>query len=221
MQLIDIRNEVLAKGFDPSLFGSSRVTQFINDGYLLVCRRAQYFGSEATYLFQTASGTASYAWPADLMRERSLLNVDLQTELTAVGLREIDRSVVSQGAPYFYATDAANVHLYPTPDNPYNMQLRYWRLPAVLVSDTDVPVIPADWHRILVYWAAKECYAAEDDASTSQYWEQQFNTTLAEFIAEERFPNSDMPHQVNGMWDSDKGLRSSRGWSIYGTTWGY
>ena len=38
---------------------------------------------------------------------------------------------------------------------------------------------------------------------------------LAMFEADQRFPNSDMPHQASGMWEGDRSLTAS-GWSMYG-----
>ena len=213
MNLTALQNEVLNHGFDSATF-SARITQYLNDALNLVCRRVDYYQDEATNDYNTISGTALYALPAGWARVRSLRDTSRQVELIAVGLRDIDRASTAQGAPAYYALDGANLHLYPTPDNAYPLELRYWLLPAQLVSGTDVPSIPADWHRILWYWAVKECYAAEDDSATAQYWEQQFNTTLAEFAADQKFPSTDYPTQARGMWGDDEMLTPA-GWTAY------
>lgn len=218
MQLIDIRTEVLNCGFDPVLFGVSRVNAYINDGYLNIVRRVNYYVDEATSDYSTVAGTAMYSLPADFAKVRSVRRTDVQQEMTAVGLRTIDRSVSTSGAPYAYAMDGANAHFYPTPDQVYPIELRYWKMPALLVLDTDVPTIPADYHSMLIYFAVGEAYAAEDDSQTAQYWQAKFDKELAMFTADMRFPNDDAPTQMSDMWTGPPAL-NQRGWSLYGSSW--
>jgi hypothetical protein len=214
MNLLQLRNEVLGHGFDPIVF-SGRINQYLNDALNLVCVRVNYYGEEAVYTFSTTTGTAVYNSAPDTGRIRSLLDTGRQMELESVTIREIDRSASTQGAPAYYAMDGLNFHLYPTPDGVYSLEERYWKTPAQLVNDTDVPILPATWHRLLWYWAVRECYAAEDDAATAQYWEQQFNTALAELAADVKFPDTDRPAQAKGMWESDRPL-DQRGWALWG-----
>lgn len=215
MELIDIRNEVLAKGFDPTLFGIARVNQYINDGYSLICRRVQYYVDEATQDFSTAVGTTNYALPTDFARVRELRDTT-RGVIQPVGLRQIDATDSAQnGPPVFYALDAANVHLWPTPDGVYSLELRYWKMPTPLVQDTDVPNLPLDWHHLLWVYGCWQCYESEDDASMGQYWMNRFNTELAEFSADAKFPSTDFPSTARGMWESDAPLEP-RGWSVWG-----
>lgn len=218
MQLSDIRTEVLNCGFDPVLFGVNRITSYINNGYLNTVRRVSYYVDENTQDYPTITGTSMYSLPADFARVRSLRRTDLGRELMSVGLRTIDRSVITSGTPYAYAMDGANVHLYPTPDQVYPLELRYWKMPAQLVNDTDVPTLPADYHSMLIYWAVSEAYAAEDDSQTAQYWQAKYDRDLAEFSADMKFPNDDAPSQLADMWTGPPSLGRG-GWSIMGSDW--
>jgi hypothetical protein len=219
MTLLALRTEVLNHGFDPIIY-SSRINQYINDAQELVCRRVMYYTDEGTSDFNTTAGTSNYALPSNFAKVRSIRDTSRYQEMIAVTLRDIDRSAQLTSAPIFYAFDGVTLHLYPTPDQVYPMELRYWSVPADLVNDTDTPTIPPAYHRMLWYWAVRECYAADDDVATAQYWETQFNTILAEFAADVKFPNDDMPTQASGMWEGGKTL-SPRGWTIYGTDWGW
>lgn len=214
MNLIALRTEVLNHGFDPNLF-SSRVNQYLNDAQALIARRVDWYVDEAANPFPTVTGTSLYPFPADFARARSLFNTDQNLELQFVGLEDIDRSQITSGMPRYYAVDGANVHLYPTPDNVYNLELRYWKMPADLVADTDVPTLPAAWHRLLWEYAVAVCYQAEDDMQTGQQWEQKFNNDLAMFAADVKFANADGPLQAKGMWDQGRGL-SPAGWTFPG-----
>lgn len=214
MNLGSLRQEVLDHGFDPTLFGVTRINQYINDGLALICRRVDYYVDEATYPFNTVRGTASYPWPADFARGRSLFDTTRNIEMQTVSLRDIDRSAITQGAPVYYALDGASLHLYPPPDGPYPLELRYWKTPAPLVADLDAPTLPVDWHHILWVYAVWICYEADDDAQMGQYWMQRFMAELAEFAADTKFPTSDLPNIVSGMWDQDRTL-GSNGWSLW------
>src|SRR2546423_697971 len=83
----------------------------------------------------------------------SVRDTGRNVELVSVGLRTIDRSTVQSGAPNYYAIDGGNLHLYPTPNNVFTLELRYWKLPADLVNDSDIPSIPAGYHDLLWYYA--------------------------------------------------------------------
>lgn len=205
----------MAKGFDPGLFGISRVNTFINDGYQMICRRVDYYIDESTLDFSTISGTALYPQPTDFARDRALRQTDVEVELLGVELRLIDRSAPATGTPRYYALDGLKLHLYPTPDGVYPLELRYWKMPALLVADSDVPNLPADYHRLLWIYAAWQCYESEDDPSMGQYWQQRFNTELSMFTADQRFPSTDSPSQMADMWEGERGL-SRGGWSIFG-----
>ena len=220
MQLVDLRTEILAHGFDPTQFSASRLNQYINDGYQLICTRTQYYVDEATQDFTTVNGTASYVFPTDFGRLRSLRDTTRDIELQVVPLRMIDRSPTKTGAPLWYALDASNFHLYPTPDsNTYPLECRYWKLPATLANDTDVPSIPARWHFLLWKYAVAEAYNAEDDLQAGGQWRQIFETDLMKFQADVKFPDAEGPQQVSGMWESEESLAPRTGWSIWGSGW--
>jgi hypothetical protein len=221
MNLVAIRQEILNHGFDPTLFPATRLNQYINDAQNLIARRVDYSREEASYVFTTSVGTSNYPFdvpggggPQDVSVVRSLVNTDLNHDLQAVSLRMIDRSSTTQGEPLYYAIDGGYLHLYPTPDGVYDLKLRYWKMPAALVQDTDVPSLPTDWHHLLWVYCCWICYEAEDDANMGQYWKQRFEGEISEFIGDQKFPSTDMPTQAQSMWEQDASL-SANGWSLY------
>lgn len=218
MPLGALRAEVLGHGFDKNTF-SSRINTYLNDAQEMVCRRVEYYVDEATADYPTIIGTAMYSLPADFAKVRSIRNTNLQQELQSCGLRDIDRSIAMSATPTSYAMDGANLHFYPTPDSVYPMELRYWKQPADLVLDTDISTIPGAYHRLLWYWATAEAYRSEDDMATGDQWEQKFNTLLAEFAADVKFPNDDASTQIADMWTGPRTL-GPRGWTRSGSDWG-
>jgi hypothetical protein len=200
--LIDIRTEVfLNSEFDPTIYLSA-VNGYINRGLRSISHKIDFYSEESSYAIPTVAGTGTYAWPSDLGRIRYLRNVDDATTLLAVRLREVDESPISTGKPFKYATDASSLALYPTPDGVYNLSLRYWALPPLLVNDTDVPAIPEDYHDLLIFYALQRLYAKVEDVEMSSYWAQQWASGLADMKVDVKFPSGDGPRQIQSMWEN-------------------
>lgn len=213
MNLGQILAEVEARGFDDSVFGL-RITQWINDAQFLIARRVNYYVDESAYVFSTVAGTSTYPWPADFGRMRNLFDTTRNIELEYCSIRDIDRSVVRNGAPTYYADSGQNVVLYPVPDGVYPLEMRYWKLPTTLVSVGDTPNLPADWHWLLRDYALQQAFLADDDPQMSQTYQQSFATGLSMFSADVKFPDMDGPTQARSMWDHGQGL-NQRGWSLW------
>lgn len=209
MNLMDLRQEVWDHGFDANFFPATRVNRYLNNAYLLICTRVEYYTDEATLDFSTVSGTMLYSQPADMGVLRSVRDTVNQIELQEVGLRDLDRTNVTTGQPVIYAMDGANIHLFPTPNGVYSLEIRYWKLPAELVNDADTPTLPARWHWLLWKYAVAECYKLDDDLATGNGWMQDFLNGLAQFESDVKFPSQNEPAQVKGMWDAGGGLSQS------------
>ena len=177
-----------------------------------------YYVSEATSQFSTTSSINLYALPTNFARMRSVFDTTRNVEMQYADIREMDRSPsTTTGPPAFYAFIGPGLQLYPTPDAVYPLELRYWQMPAQLIQDTDVPSIPTDYHSMLWVYAVAQCYWADDDQAMGQAWDQKFATDLSEFSADQKFPDTDGPTQVQGMWDSDESLSSTSAWGFYGS----
>jgi hypothetical protein len=212
VNLGQLRAEVLNHGFDPQLFPSGRIDNYINDAYMQICGSVKYFQDEASRPIQTIAGLALQPFPSDLNNLRALVDTDRQVPLSQVTLSDIDYAPLASGRPTAFAIDGpGGLHLYPTPDGVYNLLLRYWALPPKLVLDSDEPTLPDQWHRLLWYWGCKEAYASEDDPQTSQYWQQQFNQTLSQFTADAKFL-AEYPTELRGSWDNTYVGLGKPGW---------
>jgi hypothetical protein len=199
--LIDLRNEVLAHGFDVgSVFTLDDITKYLNFAMRRVARKVDYFTEETAQSFTTVAGTSSYSWPADLGRLRYLLLPDDQTVLGVLRMRDLDGSATATGKPSCYALSGSGVVLYPTPDAAYELTWRYYALPSLMTADADVPSIPQDYHEALVFYALQRCYEREDDAEMAAYWSQRWELALRDMRSDVKFPSADGPHQIDSMW---------------------
>lgn len=213
--LASLRTEALNHGFDPIQY-SARCSQYLNDAQNLIARRVDYYVDEAVQTYATVSGQAAYPWPTNVGRLRSLFDMNRNIEMQSASIRDIDRSGIATGAPYWYALTGNNFQLYPTPDNIYNLELRYWSIPPAMVNDTDTPSVPSDWAEMLWFYAVAQLFEADDDAQMGTYWMTKFNNQLAMFSADQKFPSTDSPTQARGMWDQDRSLGVGAGWGFFG-----
>jgi hypothetical protein len=211
MNLGQMRAEVLAHGFDTNVYGA-RINGYLNDGYQGAARRAPYYTNERVAEYQTGSLNPYLPLPQNFAVLRSVRLPDFSTELVAVDIRKIDRATAQQARPVYYALSTANILLFPSPDALYNVFLRYWTMPSDIAADSDVPTLPADYHELCIYWALKRCFAADDDPQMAQYWGNEYEMMLKEFSAAVKFPSTDAPHVVEGMWDEDE-ISSPNGWT--------
>lgn len=200
--LADLRTEVYNHGFAANVY-ASRVTGYLNEALRAASRKVDYFQDETVEAFATVAGQAAYPWPTDFAKLRYLRDADLAQTLQLAPIRVVETSPAANGRPDTYALAGSTLVLYPTPDAVYNLQLRYWQLPALMAADGDTPSLPADYHRLLVYYALQRCYECEDDAELAQYWQGQWAAALRDMAADVKFPSTDGPRQVPSMWDGD------------------
>lgn len=68
------------------------------------------------------------------------------------------------GQPIAYTITPDNkIRFYPTPNDTFTVTFEYYRNPQELASNTDVPLMPSQYHIMIVYHALIH-YAAHDEA---------------------------------------------------------
>lgn len=210
MNLFDLRTEVVAHQVNET--NVARINMLINNALRELSRKVDFYQEETAYPFTTTAGMASYSWPTDLGKARFIADTSIRRTLQAVRMRQIDQAVAQSGRPYAYAVDGPGIVLWPTPDSTYSLNLRYFKLPDLLVNDTDVPALPDDYHQILTYYALSRAYEAEDDLEMASYYAQQWEKSLAAMKVDVKFPTTDGPRRVDGMWDTDPLMVPGWGW---------
>jgi len=82
------------------------------------------------------------------------------------------------------------------------MEIRYWRLLSPLTVDTDVPGLPARYHRALTFYVIARCFEGEDDLQQAAYYDGKWQQTIRDIKADLVFPLTDGPRQIRSQWDS-------------------
>ena len=113
-------------------------------------------------IFETALGKTDQA-PIDHMIYRDFYSAFL------IGSPESGRPTT------FTIRPDGELLLYPVPDKVYTFSADYYKQALPMVNNTDVPLIPVQYHSVILYKALAHCTANTEDFSTYQYAERQFD----------------------------------------------
>jgi hypothetical protein len=147
--LTGLLTEFYARGFDSLNDGGAgavRATQWINDGYHALAEEASWPWLEAT-----TTGTPPLTI-SDLRQVLYVVDTAQQMRLVAGDARDVvdvDPQVTSTGTPIMYWLDGlTTLRTYPVGSN--TLSVRYIKVPADLVSGSDVPLVPERYRNLIV-----------------------------------------------------------------------
>lgn len=157
--LIDELREHL--GVDDTELDDEKATLLLNRSYWSMLDKFPFREKEVTAAFATVDGTNLYAVPSPFEALRSLAiknnDDDSYAPLARMTQKEYDGKFVDntdeQGFPEKYYREKNCIKLWPTPDDEYTINIRYWTVLDDLDDLTDVPGVPQNWHEIILYGA--------------------------------------------------------------------
>lgn len=159
-----LQTELLARGFDylgTTAAGQVRVKQFLNDAYLTdICDPYPWMFLEAT---TTGTGTVTIT---DLRDVLYVLDTSRKRVLPSADIRDIAATAPDfeskTGSASAYYIDGDTLKLFPVSPST-ELSVRYIKVPPELDGPTDVPVLPARWHGLIVDFAVPKAYRDDDD----------------------------------------------------------
>lgn len=91
-------------------------------------------------------------------------------------------TITSTGMPenYWDARINSSIVFYPAPDFAYKIKLVYTKNPTPLSADGDIPILPAKYHYILVYYALSQCFRKDENDAWAEYYMNLFNYNIAQ-----------------------------------------
>lgn len=194
---LSLQEEVLSHQFSPGKY-RELVKTWLNEGQRRAVIESEMRVAQETYSLSTSAETASYELPANYARLIDFFNSETHELMTPLAIREFDNLSKSSGQSYCYTVIGRNVTLYPTPNGIYPLTLRYWRLPADMVNDTDEPEIQAQYHELPIAWAMAKAYDRENDYQSAQVWEAKWEKGILKMRGEVQHDTFDGPQQVPG-----------------------
>ncbi len=196
----ELQDEVLEFQFAESKY-RPLVKTWLNDAQRIVVRESEIRTQQEAAAYTTESGTAELALPTDYARLIDFRDTE-EGLLAPLSVEEYDALLPasSPGRPAAYAVVGSHLIAYPTPDAPYPLALRYWRLPEDMVSDSDEPEIPAQYHALLPAYPMQKAFARENDYTASTFWKTEWESGLLKMRGEVQSDSFDGPSQVSGSW---------------------
>lgn len=194
---LELQEEVLSFQFSANKY-RSLVKKWLNQAQRRAVIESEIRTQEEAYEFTTAAGTATYELPANFARSIDFFNSETHELLQPLDIREFDNLSKSEGRPYVYTVIGNKLTLYPTPNAAYPFTLRYWRLPADMINDTDQPEIPVQYQENLIPYAMAKAFNREDDWQAAQVWEGKWERSILKMRGEVQSDVFDGPRQVPG-----------------------
>jgi len=205
MNFLELQNEVLAHGFDQSVY-RARVQRWLNEAQSRIARILELPNQYVTTTITTVVGTETYNLPSDVVRINGVTNASSPSELTHVedpaDIAYNNQAGQSVGEPQYYTlSSGTTLRLSPIPNAVYSLTLDYYKAPSTLSADTDVSSIPSDYHDVMISYALSRAYRSEDDMQMSQFFYSEFMRDLQMLGADRQSVVRDGPRQVPGMWN--------------------
>lgn len=146
----EVQSALGDKGYD-----DTRVTRWVNWGYLDVASAISFEVLESTDLIPTVAATATIAAPTEKLLIRFVRDQTNDRLLTWITKNEYFRlKQATQGQPLKWAQHIGNIHLHPIPDDEFSMMVGSKSTPTLLTGSTTT-VLPDSWDQVILMLAVQ------------------------------------------------------------------
>lgn len=209
LTLEDIKNDVLAHGFSAQNY-SARIDNWANEAQQKIFRKADLLEGSYSQTINTEVGKYRYLIEQDFARVEAvhIKSNEPDTRLTpfesTADFDEQDKLPNGEPSRYliFYDSELGgnSIWLNPTPNNIYEILIRYKKIAVTLENPSDKPAIPFDYIYLIVEYCLYKAYLAEGDIEMSNIHKSIFDKDLVQFTDDVQSSRNDGPTQVEGSW---------------------
>lgn len=140
-----------------SFYTSTVIDELVNAALQFVSSEQDWAWLEKSETLTTVASTSSYSAASDYLRTITVAD-STGIPLSLKPIDELEFMTTAESAnPRFYAVYAGAVHLRPVPNGAFSVFHRYIGSEDALVGTTDTPLMPAQFHEVVVEYA---CYLA-------------------------------------------------------------
>jgi hypothetical protein len=208
---LELQDEVLEFQFSPNKY-RPLVKRWLNEAQRQVAISAELRDMETTTAVTTTPTTEGYVLPENYGRLLDFFYIESHELVAPMDVRDLDALPESTGRPYAYVVRDDELILYPTPDGVYTFTLRYWKLPADMVADSDEPELPVQYHQTLIGYPMWKAYLRENDYAAASTWQAIWEQGLLKLRGEVQHDSFDGPRQVDGSWGDAHGIPPYASW---------
>lgn len=142
------------------------LTDLLNEALQAVASEADWPWMQAATTFVTSDGTGTYTPPDDWARTRSLC-IDGYDSMEWRSLAEIREYLTTlKAVPMVYTVTGEDILLRPVPNGTYTVTHDYLIEEPALVSDTDTPIMPSQYHYAIVAFACHLAHARNNEVGS-------------------------------------------------------
>lgn len=174
LDLDTMRNELRVHlGTDDTDFPDTKCDLYLNRSYWEILDKFHFREKEVSATFVTIAGTRLYPVPSPFEALRKLSITDPNTfdqiPLDRFTLDQYDQNFVDDpsGAAYAmptnYVREDGAIRLWPTPDDVYTINIKYWTVLADLSDSNLTPPIPQSWHELILLGGIWRAYFSLGD----------------------------------------------------------
>lgn len=200
-QLSTVRSRIQDK-LDNTSFSASILTQFVNDGQrdIVIQAKPQFSRAEAVYTTSIGANTLSTSVTDVLVPLSMKLYTPINyamllpfIEYADVDLYYPNVGLLGTGPPVAWSIFAGVPFVVNNADVVYTLKSRYLQVPAELVNDTDVPIIPVTFSELLVLAGYKRALMHDDNFDEAQVIQQEVDSKIMDMNTLLR-PQLGVPH---------------------------
>lgn len=206
----DVIGEVLQFGFnDGPQVNRKRIENWINQAQFQIAREVEAPEFQETATVVLSQGVFKYPLPANFLRTQDIYYPNLLLRLKMCDLQQFDQTGEIFGPPGMYTLYGKELWLFPTPNETgEELEHRYIKNAPVLVNESDVPLLNANYLHLLVDYAVERAYRAEDDLEMAVAHRTLYKEDLDAYATDVQQRFADRPHIISGTWAEG----SSGGW---------
>lgn len=159
---------------------AAELNRWLNFAYIDLASSLELDELKASLSFNTVAAQAIYSLPNAVRAVRNLAlqdNTNLVTgghDLRKSTLQEFRKSITRNGTPREYFRENRLLVLYPTPDAASTLLLDFWLRPQNLVGDNDSPILPREWHEVIIKNARSKAHSALREFESAGVVENEF-----------------------------------------------
>lgn len=173
---LQLQTELYARGFDylnDGGAGQTRAKTWTNQAYLELCEEDTW-----PFLLTTASGAAPLAIAdlASILRVTDTVQQQPLDPLPEGVVIDEFTPVTTAGPPIWFYLDDTTVRTYPVGGT---LSVRYYKVPALLVANGDIAVVPDRFANLIVDGAVRRAHNDNDSASEAKQAEDERQRGLA------------------------------------------
>lgn len=191
-------------------YSSTEIVGYINDTQNDVFNEYRLPFMEATQTYTLTAGvsdiTNGVGLPANYVQalDLTLTTTGTLKVIEYVDVRTIDAMYPSPGnttlnpvnIPYLWYFYQDTIKVFPAPAAAYAISMRYFKKPTDLVSDSDVPELPAEFQELLVMGAAYRVLQVKDNYDQAAILQNKYDEILQKLVVKYSQPQVGTPMRM-------------------------